>query len=519
MEQIQDFKRFSQVTDARWYPRYHIAPPFGWCNDPNGMCFYKGQYHFFYQHYPYEPRWGPMHWGHAVSDDLAYWKHLPIALVPDEPYEMGGGCFSGSAIEEDGKLWLMYTGHLQATPEEADAVGFSHVEFQCMAFSEDGIHFEKPVNNPVIEEENLKTDEISRADIRDPKVWKHNDKFYVVLGSRTPDMRHGQILLFEAKDLFHWKFKAISTRSEGNLGGMWECPNFAEIDGNDVLIFSPMDLEVGEGKFPHDKVAGVLIGKLNYKTGIFKHGDFQYLDKGFDFYAPQVMQTPDGRSVIIGWMDMWNVEMHEVRDGWAGQMSVPRELHIKDGKIISTPVKELEKLRKWEPITFKDLVLDEATTLEGVKGEAYELVLTIDAAESKKFSIVLRGSELEQTVLRYEPSGKFTFDRTQAGVPIHWVNSDVLFQNVREIQLEPKDKLKLHIFVDRSSVEVFINDGEEVISARIYPKRTSQKVIFIPEHELLEIDSLEFYKLDFGIPHPHLKDDIVDIKEQFPFLK
>ena len=109
-EQIEDFKTFSQVTDARYYPRYHLAPPFGWCNDPNGMCFYKNQYHFFYQHYPYAPEWGPMHWGHAVSDDLAYWKHLPIALKPEKPYEQGGGCFSGSAIEKDGKLYLMYTG-------------------------------------------------------------------------------------------------------------------------------------------------------------------------------------------------------------------------------------------------------------------------------------------------------------------------------------------------------------------------------------------------------------------------
>ena len=142
-ENILDFKTFSQVTDARWYPRYHLAPPFGWCNDPNGMCFYKGQYHFFYQHYPYAPQWGPMHWGHAVSDDLAYWKHLPIALVPEKPYEQGGGCFSGSAIEKDGKLYLMYTGHLSATPEEEIATGISHMEFQCLAYSEDGIHFKK----------------------------------------------------------------------------------------------------------------------------------------------------------------------------------------------------------------------------------------------------------------------------------------------------------------------------------------------------------------------------------------
>jgi beta-fructofuranosidase len=454
-----------------------------------------------------------MHWGHVVSDDLAYWKHLPIALVPEEPYETGGGCFSGSAIEKDGKLWLMYTGHLQANPEEEAAIGFPHIEFQCLASSEDGIHFKKSATNPVIEEADVTSDDVSINDIRDPKVWEHNGKYYAVLGSRTPDMAHGQILLFESKDLTtSWKFKAISARSEGNLGGMWECPNFAEIDGQDVLVFSPMDLRTDDGTFYNDKVAGVLIGKLNYKTGIFKHGDFQYLDKGFDFYAPQIMQTPDGRTITIGWLDMWNVDMHEIRDGWAGQMSIPRELHVKDGKIFSTPVKELEKLRKWTPITFEDVVIDEATTFDGVAGEACELVMTIDAAESKKFSIAVRASELEQTVLSYNAIGKFTLDRTKSGETINGAAS------VREIEIEPTEKLKLHIFIDRSSLEVFINDGAEVLSARIYPKRTSQKIIFVPENGLLEIDSLEFYKLDFGIPHPHIKDTPVDVAKEFPFL-
>ena len=327
-------------------------------------------------------------------------------------------------------------------------------------------------------------------------------------------MAHGQILLFVSKDLTNsWRFKAISARSDGNLGGMWECPNFAEIDGQDVLVFSPMDLNTDDGTFYHDKAAGVLIGKLNYKTGIFKHGDFQYLDRGFDFYAPQVMQTPDGRTIMIGWLDMWNVEMHETQDGWAGQMTIPRELHIRNGKIFSTPAKELEKLRKWKPITFGNVVIDEPTTFDGVAGEACELVMTIDAARSKKFSIALRASDIEQTVLTYNANGKFTFDRTNSGLTIHEA------ANVREILVEPQEKLKLHIFIDRSSVEVFINDGAEVISARIYPKRTSQKIIFTPEDELLVIDSLEYYKLDFGLPHPHIKETPVDLKAQFPFLK
>ena len=504
-EQIADFKTFSQITDARWYPRYHIAPPFGWCNDPNGFCFYDGKYHFFYQHYPYEPQWGPMHWGHVVSDDLAYWKHLPITMKPDEPYD-ADGCFSGSAIEFDGKLWLLYTGHV-SSPE-----GFRQT--QCLAFSEDGVHFQKFAGNPVIVAP--ESDEIHGGDFRDPKVWIHDEKFYAVIGSRTADETRGQILLYESDDLINWTFKNISARSE-NLGAMWECPNFAEIDGQDVLVFSPMDLDINDDRFFNDKQAGVLIGKLNYETGIFEHGDFQHLDKGFDFYAPQITQTPDGRTILIGWLAMWFSEMHEAADGWAGQMTIPRELHVHNGKIFSTPVKELKRLRKWKPVTYKNLQLTEPTMLDGIEGDACELLMTIDAAKSKKFSVAVRASDDEQTLLTYD-DGNFTLDRTNSGVPIHKVESDIT-DDVRTVQLGSCKKIKLHIFIDRSSVEVFINDGAEVISAKIYPKRTSQGIIFTPLDDVFAIKNVTLHKLDFGLPHPRLKDSPVNLKEEFPFLK
>lgn len=510
-ENILDFKTFAQVTDARWYPRYHIAAPAGWINDPNGFCFYKGQYHMFYQHHPYDAQWGPMHWGHVVSKDLTRWKHLPIALKPDQPYD-ADGCFSGSAIEKNGKLYLMYTGQVNGAPQT-----------QALAVSEDGIHFEKSTLNPILTVP--QSDEIHGGDFRDPKVWIHDGKYYSVIGGRSRNEQEGFALLFKSNDLVHWNFVNIAARAEGNEGKMWECPNFAEIDGQDVLIFSPMDLDTADGKFFRDKTAGVLIGKLDYVTGIFDRGEFQYLDKGFDFYAPQVTQTPDGRTIMIGWMAMWLVEMHEAVDGWAGQMTIPRELHVRDGKIFSTPVPELQKLRKGKSVICEDVVFDEASTIDGVKGDAYELLMTIDAAESKTFSISLRASEIEQTVLRYDhASGTFTLDRTQSGQLIRELDftNDIGVKPtefVRKIQIGQVDKLKLHIFIDRSSVEVFINDGAAVLSARIYPKRTSQEIIFAPENELLEIDLLEFYKLDFGIPHPQIKETPEDLKEKFPFLK
>lgn len=505
-ENISDFKRFSQVTDARWYPRYHIAPPFGWCNDPNGFCFYDGQYHFFYQHYPYEPQWGPMHWGHAVSDDLAYWKHLPIALKPDAPYD-AGGCFSGSAIEFDGKLWLMYTGHTER-------------ETQALAYSADGVHFEKLEQNPILEAP--PSEEIDGVDFRDPKVWSHDGKFYTVIGSRTADKLYGQILLFESDDLVHWDFKGISARSDGTLGAMWECPNFANVDGKDVLVFSPMELNTADGRFYSDKQAGVLIGKLDYSTGIFEHGDFQHLDKGFDFYAPQITQTPDGRTILIGWLTMWSVELHEAADGWAGQMTIPRELHVRNGKIFSTPARELEALRKWQPVIYENIMLTEPTIFDGVEGDACELELIIDAKHSKKFSIAVRASDDEQTLITYDV-GTFTLDRTKSGEVIHDFapkppEASDIADSVRTIKLSPCDELKLQIFIDRSSIEIFINDGEEVLSARIYPKRTSQSIIFTPLDKVLAIDNVTCHKLDFGLPHPRIKELPVDLKK-FSFLK
>ncbi|MBR1804925.1 MAG: glycoside hydrolase family 32 protein [Selenomonadaceae bacterium] len=503
-ETIHEINAFSKVTDARWYPRYHLAPPYGWCNDPNGFCFYKGQYHFFYQYHPYDAQWGPMHWGHLVSDDLAYWKHLPIALKPDRPYDEGG-CFTGSAIEKDGKLYLMYTGNVPGQPQR-----------QAIAVSNDGLNFEKSDLNPILEVP--QDDEIHGGDFRDPKVWEHDGKYYAVIGSKTRDDLHGQALLFESEDLFHWDFKSIMARDEGNEGKMWECPNFAHVDGCDVLIYSPMDMDIDGRIVYHDKHSAAFVGTLDYETGIFDRGELQLLDRGFDMYAPQVTETPDGRTIMIGWLDMWAVEMPEATDGWAGMMSIPRELHVRDGKIFSTPVKELEqlRLRTWKPVLLKDVSIDAATQFEGVEGEACELVMTIDAAASKKFSIAVRASETEQTVMTFDgASSTFTLDRSKSGRLIHEIdfkNGDIIkpADNVREIKLEPCDKLKLHVFIDRSSLEVFINDGAEVLSTRLYPTRTSQSIIFTPLDEIIVFDELNCYKLDFGLPHPHIPNTRVD---------
>lgn len=214
-------------------PSFHLSAPVGWINDPNGFSKFAGEYHLFYQYHPYDTKWGPMHWGHSKTKDFIKWEQLPAALAPDQVYDMGG-CFSGSAVESDGKHILMYTGVLDKVQEDG-----SHLirQTQCIAIG-DGINYEKSDCNPAITSDSL-PEGSNLEDFRDPKIWKEGDDFYVVVGSRHAD-GSGQILLYKSKDLREWTFVTILDRSENKIGRMWECPDFFNVDGNDIMIISPM---------------------------------------------------------------------------------------------------------------------------------------------------------------------------------------------------------------------------------------------------------------------------------------
>ena len=467
-----------RITNARWYPKYHIAAPSAWVNDPNGFCFYKGKYQFFYQHHPHSPQWGPMHWGHVVSEDLIHWRHLPIALAPTNDYDRDG-CFSGCGIVKDDRLYLFYTGNI---PNEQN---------QCMAYSDDGVNFVKYEHNPIIRV--TEDEDVFKPDFRDPKVWQHGDTYYMVIGSCTADKLHGQVLLYESKDLLEWNFKSVMARAGVNLGLMWECPNFANIEGRDVLIISPQGIKRVGNMYMNLYQSGYFLGKLDYDKGVFVHGDFRLLDYGFDFYAPQITKIPDGRTIMIAWQTMWYNRQPEDVDGWAGMMTVPRELHFKNGKLVTPPIKELEMLRTSEK-SYDNQIFYETTQLEGVEGETGELVMDIDIAETQEFEIEIRAGVEEKTVLSYDAAVQlFKLNRDKAGA-----GGD----GERECTIPSADKMKLQIFLDRSSVEIFINDGEKVISSRLYPREDSTAIKFIPTSGTFKIDSLKFYTLGEGIPQP-----------------
>lgn len=404
--------------------KYHIAPPCGWMNDPNGLCRSGGRYHVFYQHYPYEAKWGPMHWGHASSADLAHWRHEPVALAPDQPYEEG--CFSGSGIDDGGVLTLIYTAHDERKPFK---------ETQCVARSRDGVTFVKSPNNPVIPAPPAGCS----ADFRDPKVWRQGDRWMLVVGTARGD--DGCAALFESDDLEHWRYKSILCASNGAYGTIWECPSYCRVDGQDLLLVSPIGMEGKE----HKNIA--MFGAFDPEAGTMRIDRWQDLDYGGDFYAAQVLD--DGaRTLLFAWMDMWNRDYPSAADGWAGALTLPRELAVRGGKLLQRPPQELEALREAVLADGGD-----AAALNGVGGDAYEL-----CAEMKACAGELELSDESGGLLRVTLEGNRVIFAQAGCAPV-------------EAPLTlPFDGAEIRAFIDRCSIECFVNGGEAVYTCRVYPR-------------------------------------------------
>lgn len=476
-EALQNAK---EKMDDRYRLGYHIMAPANWINDPNGLIQYKGEYHVFYQHHPYDENWGPMHWGHVKSKDLVHWEHLPIALAPAEAYEKDG-CFSGSAVDDNGVLTLIYTGNI-FVDREKDILDQS----QCIATSTDGIHFTKERENPVIPTH----PEEGSGHFRDPKVWKHEDHWYMVLGTRKEDI--GKVLLYKSKDLRQWEYLGVLAESDGTEGYMWECPDFFEIGGKHVLLFSPQGIQEEGEKYQNLFQTGYIVGDFNYETLEFSRGEFKELDDGHDFYAVQTFLDDHGRRIAIGWMDMWESPMPTKEHGWAGALTLPRELSFTpEGKMAMNPVIELERLRE-KSIDVSIDKLDSESIDTGIKEELLEIKVDFSLKDitADEFGLKLRCNEegTEETVVGFDvASSKLFMDREKSGKGV---------SGVRKSKVElTTDTLSLHLYLDRSSVEVFANDGLNVLTSRIYPQTSSLGVQFYAKNGAVQIKDLNVWKL------------------------
>jgi len=214
----------------RYYPRFHLAPPAGWMNDPNGLIYHNGTYHAFYQHHPFSEHWGPMHWGHATSPDMVHWTAQPIALAPGDEWDIDG-CFSGSAVEDNGVLSLIYTGHAWLAGVGNDS---AIRQVQCLATSEDGIHFEK--------QGVILTPPPGIMHFRDPKVWFEDGSWWMVIGARD-EQNCGKVLLYRGDSLRDWQLERILAEAAPEMGYMWECPDFFPVGNEHLLMFSPQGIK------------------------------------------------------------------------------------------------------------------------------------------------------------------------------------------------------------------------------------------------------------------------------------
>lgn len=450
------------VRNGKMRQRYHFMPQAGWMNDPNGLIYFRGKYHLFFQHNPYGTFWDCMHWGHAVSDDMIHWEYLPEALVPSEDYDnyQKGGCFSGSAVEHDGKLFLMYTAVANH--------GRGNEPTQCIAWSEDGIHFVKYEGNPVI----TAPEGVSLSAFRDPKIWKHEDKFYMVCGASFEGK--AQALLYCSEDIFHWSFLSVLAESRGEGGWMWECPDFFPLGDQYVLTYSPM----GVGN--HTSVYQV--GDFDYKTGKFDGRIMDEIDWGLDYYAPQSFVAPDGRRIVVAWANEWEWMPHfkdwgpTFQEGWCGFYNLPREVRLmEDGRLQFIPIRELEMLRE-DGQERMQLCLseDEKQELTAGDGVSFELKFKIDLAETdaKQLELELRCGEGKKTVCSFDfRKGELRVDRSQADGWSNGVSRSLLF-------LKGKTELDVHIFSDQSSLEIFTDQYRNNHSMNIYAGN-EQNQIFV----------------------------------------
>jgi beta-fructofuranosidase len=477
-------------TKGRFRQKYHFMAPSGWINDPNGCIWYQGRYHLFYQHNPYAPVWGAMHWGHAVSADLLHWEHEPIALAPSEIYDdhPQSGVFSGSAIEFGKDLAVLYTG----TAKHRQSL----TQTQCLALSRDGGRtFTKYIGNPVIGEPPPGVS----PDFRDPRMFCFGEWYYAVLGASLGKGAwqggEGCACLYHSKDLKHWEYHGIIARSNGKFGSMWECPDIFLLDGKWVLTFSPM--------FMGDRKTVYLIGEMNFETPEFIVENEGEIDWGFDYYAVQSFLDGKGRRIFMAWqngwdwMPWWNGHGPTEKEFWRGTMALPRKVFLdQKNRLVSAPVEELESLCRstWEG---QDITVGyEKYLLPCADPVCFGLLLEIDLRQSsaKRLLLLLRSGEGRQTEIILDfAAKKLIFNRSNA--------DEGYSKGSRECTLLlEENSCVLKIFSDTVSIELFTDGGRTCMSNTIYPTAVEQNNFLSAQGGIVHVKHLSV--LTIGKNHP-----------------
>lgn len=425
-------------------PRFHFLPPKNWMNDPNGLIYHGGFYHLFYQHNPGAAVWGDMHWGHAISRDLLLWRNYPMALAPTPGGYDKDGVFSGCAVVNGSEPTVIYTG--------------TKPEVQAIATSADSLleRWTKFDGNPVIAKP---PEGLEVTGFRDPYVWREGSEWMMALGSGIKG-RGGMILLYRSPDLRQWEYLHPLVESDDlTLGTMWECPNFFPLGDKHVLLISPIPLR---------KALWVLGTYSNRKFQIEKIGS---LDDGGHFYAPQVFLDAADRRVMFGWSWEGRSQEAQVKAGWAGAQTLPRVLSLSDtGDLRMEAHPFCQRLHRFGKSVKAMPIGDELNkeiAKSGIRGNAGRLDLLIDPADAEEIAISFYrsagGAEETRLVYRANP-GEMSVDRS------HSSTSETQDRRAyaAPLKLEKGQALNITLFLDRSLVEVYVNEGC-CLTTRVYP--------------------------------------------------
>ncbi len=468
-------------------PQFHFTPEEKWMNDPNGLVYHNGVYHLFYQYYPDDIVWGPMHWGHAISKDLISWKHKPIALFPDKH----GMIFSGSAVvdiqnttefgtKENPPLVAIFTYHLM----EGERVGRKDFQTQGIAYSVDnGDTWIKYEGNPVIGNEGIK-------DFRDPKVFWHEETNQWILVLVAGD--HAKF--YSSSNLKSWAYLSDFGKDKGAHNGVWECPDLfkLQVEGTDeekwVLLIS-----INPGAPNGGSGTQYFIGNFDGTTFTTDHDDEKWIDYGADNYAGVTYNnTPNNERIFIGWMSNWNYARNTPTEKWRSAMTLPRELSLhkeRDAYFLKNyPIKSYENQYEKSEAIQEDLSAG-ALVFENIDLNQTDISFKVSLDEN--LQVQMRNSKNEALIFYIDTtSNDLILDRTHSGL----VDFEKSFGATvhKQSYIPQKELVEIRIITDQSSVEVFVDKGRYVFTEQIFPTENYNTLLIAPEHT----DYIEDFRLN-----------------------
>ncbi|MGL6312368.1 glycoside hydrolase family 32 protein [Vibrio sp. WXL103] len=448
-----------QAKTDPYYPSYHIAPHHGLINDPNGLSFFNGEHHIFYQWFPLGPVHGLKHWYHVSTKDFVHYQDHGIAMYPDQPYDQHG-CYTGVGVEHQGALHLFYTANLL----DKDGQGYPS---QALAVMDGQGKLDKkgvivPFNS-----------ESYTQEFRDPVIVQRGDKFHMLIGAQTHD-KCGCLALYSGDAIDSYQHQGDVDVGLADFGYMWECPNYYEDETHGVFIFSPQGVS-SNSKYDLKNVFSVvyMLGEpIDFNNKSFNNQGHIELDKGFDFYAPQTYLDDKGRRILIGWLGNSKSEYPTDKNNWAHMLTLPRELTIDQDRLVQTPIKELESLRQ------STLSLKPSQSLQSAAFELEVLVkdeFSITFANHLGHKLVFRGNREE-----------FTLDRTLVS-QLHAER----FGTVRYAKRLLREQT-IRIYVDHSSLEIFADYGKTTFTSRLFIQQLDQLVIEQGEGQLHYLRPLSY---------------------------